>query len=188
MEPAAPSYVSRTTVILLVAAIAAAVIVVVVLASLRLSGGDDPDAEASPGIRYDLELRRVKTSEAGSCDSASRGQVIFCDETGTRYTLGPPELDGNQVESVLARESPYDDGKWLVRVTLDEDGTAAFARLTTELAETEEDSMKRLIAVVADGRVLTAPQVTSPITEGKIDISGAFGKSDAEALVEHMTN
>jgi preprotein translocase subunit SecD len=188
VEPAATSYVSRTTVILLVAAAAAALVVLIVSASLLLSAGDDSDGEPSPGVRYDLELRRVMTSEAGNCDSASPGQAIFCDGAGMRYTLGPPELDGDQVESVSAQESSYDDGQWLVRVTLDDDGTATFARLTTELTETQKNDMKRLIAVVADGRVVTAPQVTSPITEGKIDITGAFTKSDAEALVERMTN
>jgi hypothetical protein len=184
VEPVASS-ISRRSAVLLVSAAAAAVVVLIVSAALLISGGDDPDAEPSAAVRYGLEIRRVQSSVPGDCEGPTPAPAVFCDGTGTRYTLGPPELDGTQVRSVDAKQSTYDDGQGLIRISLDETGAATFAQLTTQLSETGQEGR---VAVVVDGQVVTAPLVTSPITEGQIDISGAFSKSDAEDLVARMSS
>lgn len=42
------------------------------------------------------------------------------------------------------------------------------------------------LAIVADGRILAAPTITSPITGGSMTLSGRFTREEAEALVQRF--
>lgn len=84
-------------------------------------------------------------------------------------------------EEDLAAAKPgfSQDGAPIVNVRLNEAGTRRFAAAT-------RTSIGQRLAVVLDGRVLTAPTVLSPIEEGQIQISGHFTAAEAQDLADML--
>jgi preprotein translocase subunit SecD len=165
-------------VLVLVAAVVAGVIVV-----LRLVDDKPAAAATKPSTPQAVEFRRVLTAAQGTCASPLPKGIV-CDANGVRYTVGKVELDGSHVSEVKAAQSP-DQPAWYITLTLDEQGTRAFAALTTQLATLQPP--KNQLAIVVGGQVAAAPTVTSAITAGKVQISGGYTQKDAEALASKIT-
>ena len=62
-----------------------------------------------------------------------------------------------------------------VSFTLDRLGSQKFGRATT-------DNVKKRLAIVLDGKVISAPTINEPITSGKGMISGNFSFQEATDL------
>jgi len=60
-------------------------------------------------------------------------------------------------------------GEWVVQVDLNKEQTAKFAKAT-------KANVGHVLAIVADGTVLAAPQVEGPITSGRVQIVGTSKK------------
>lgn len=90
------------------------------------------------------------------------------------YLLGPVVVDN---DGVARASTAWDEGgRPLVTATLTEAASIRFAELT-------RGSIGRQIAITLDGKVLTAPYVTSPITDGRIQITlGKGGQDEANTL------
>ncbi len=83
-----------------------------------------------------------------------------------------------------AAEAP-NDTRWLVNLTLDEEGAQLFTRLTADLA-TKQPPLNQLAIVVRD-QVVAAPTVKSAIPGGKLQITGSYTRHTAEDLAKQIT-
>ena len=94
-------------------------------------------------------------------------------EEGT-YT---PLITGSNITKVDIGRASETGTDYSVNVTLDSEGTKAFAEATKELA-----SSKGKIVIILDGEVQSAPAVQSEITGGQVSITGGYDKDDASAM------
>lgn len=94
-------------------------------------------------------------------------------EEGT-YT---PLITGNNITKVDIGRASETGTDYSVNVTLDSEGTKAFADATKELA-----SSKGKIVIILDGEVQSAPAVQSEITGGQVSITGGYDKDGASAM------
>jgi preprotein translocase subunit SecD len=145
-----------------------------------------PPSATKPASPDAVEFRRVLKAEAGGCASASpaASDPTVCGLDGYKYVLGKVELDGNHVAEVQAAQSTDALG-WHVNLTLDDQGAKLFATLTTDLS-TKNPPLNQL-AIVVRGKVAAAPTVMSPITGGKLQITGNYTKDKAEELTKQIT-
>lgn len=106
-------------------------------------------------------------------ERAEGGEVLRPD-TGAALRVEPAAfLGGGSVTG--AEASVTEAGLAGVTVTLDADGAAALGAASAALVGLR-------VAVVLDGRVLTAPMVQEPIRGGSLRISGDFTAGEAGAL------
>jgi preprotein translocase subunit SecD len=168
-------------VLLLGVIIATAVVVVVNRSDGKRAAAST--ARTKPSDPTAVQFRRVLSAKAGTCPTPAPAGTA-CDAKGMRYTLGKVELDGSNVTEVKTGIQE-NGGNWYVGLTLDSEGTKLFAQLTTALAKQTPPSNQ--LAIVVDDQVVTAPSVMSPITAGKIEISGGYTRDSAEELATKIT-
>ena len=94
-------------------------------------------------------------------------------ESGT-YT---PLITGSNITKVDIGRASETSTDYSVNVTLDSEGTQAFAEATKELA-----SSKGKIVIILDGEVQSAPAVQSEITGGQVSITGGYDKDSASSM------
>lgn len=173
--------------LLLIGVLVLVLIALGAVAVILLRRNDKPEpVQSAPATKPSnpdaVQFRRVLTAAPGTCASPAP-EGTACGSDGMRYTLGKVELDGGNVSGVKAGAGTGVD--WIVNLTLDQEGTQAFGRLTTDLAK--KTPPQNQLAIVVNGRAVTAPTVMSPITAGKIQISSNFTKSAAEKLAAEIT-
>jgi hypothetical protein len=153
---------------------------------LRELFGDDDDPKPTSTVTpatfgQPLQLRPVTEIAQPPCAS---GLVAGADaDEASCYRLADETLTIERVkdlEIVYPKENP----EFAVQLTLYPDDAKAFGELTGRLAK--EQSPKNQIAVVVDGKVVTAPAVMEAITGGDIQITGNFSRPDAEKLIEQL--
>jgi preprotein translocase subunit SecD len=111
--------------------------------------------------------------------NAAGSEVVSCDASGGKYVLGKAVIRDSQVTSATARH--MQNGQWAVDVTLNSAATTAFAQLTTSQAtryypasrSNSNDAVLASTAFVINGNVQSAPVTGTPITIGKLMITGA---------------
>ena len=94
-------------------------------------------------------------------------------EEGT-YT---PLITGSNITKVDIGRASETGTDYSVNVTLDSEGTQAFAQATKDLA-----SSKGKIVIILDGEVQSAPAVQSEITGGQVSITGGYDKDAASSM------
>lgn len=88
------------------------------------------------------------------------------------YRLGPAALLGTDVDEALPGQAGSTIGAgWAVNLSLSRDGADKFQDLTRDAAGAPIGSPRRIIAIVLDGRVVTAPPVSEQVNPA-IGISG----------------
>ena len=129
----------------------------------------------SRNIYEGLDCKREATS---STDDPEK-DLFACDEAkSTKYILGKSEVVGSQVDS---SQSELDSGLgWVTSIDFDTTGQALFGELSTVIAALP--SPRNQIAIVLDGKVVTAPRLDSPITGGSLRIYGNFTREYAIGL------
>ena len=138
--------------------------------------------------------------------------VISCakDGSGSTYILGPADIAGTDIANANAGLETTDQGtttnNWVVSLEFDKEGTAAFAEVSKRLlayrdkaaaAGTSQngvqstDSQKAQFAIVLDGLTIMAsgfnPSVVSPITDGRVQITGGFTQAQAKTLANQLS-
>jgi preprotein translocase subunit SecD len=121
-------------------------------------------------------------------------QIVSCDPTGMKYALGPAVFEGPDVTSVNTGIL-QNTTQWVVDLTLNNKAAAAFGTLTTNQynsyyasaqAGNLDDQYLDQTALVLDGDVQTAPETSSPITAGNVQITGpapnGFTQDEANQL------
>lgn len=107
--------------------------------------------------------------------------LATCKTDGTvKYLLGPATVLGTQITSASAGIPQGSAGGWVVNLTLDSEGSAAFLKTTTELSQNQ--SPQNQFGIVLDGLVVSSPYVENPIPGGQAQISGSFNQDSATAL------
>ncbi|GAB2589331.1 SecDF P1 head subdomain-containing protein [Kribbella endophytica] len=172
--------------LLLVGVLAVVVLVLIALTVVVVLRNNDDGSESSeprtPRNPAAVEFRRVVTADPGVCASPPSTPGIVCGADGTGYTVGKVELDGRNVSKAEAKLS---NASWVVSLQLDDEGSKAFEELTADVSKKSPPANQ--IAIVVDGKVVSAPSVMSAITGGQIEISaGQFTKEDAEKLADAL--
>ena len=119
-----------------------------------------------------------KSEITSSTDDPSKN-LFSCDESkSTKYVLGKSEVVGSQVDS---SQSEFDNGLgWVTLIDFDTTGQALFGELSTVIATLP--SPRNQIAIVLDGKVVTAARLDGPITGGSLRIYGNFTREYAIGL------
>ena len=117
---------------------------------------------------------------AAQVDDQSGEALITCDRDGLKYLLSPAVIEGTSLTDASAG-LPQATPQWVVNLELDGEGSDVFSTVTRGLVNTQQ-----LFAIVLDGQVLSAPEVTSPITNGQAQISGGFTQETATDLANSL--
>jgi preprotein translocase subunit SecD len=121
-------------------------------------------------------------------------QIVSCDSSGNKYALDVAKVQGVQISSATA-ELATNSNQWEVLLGLKSAGATAFANLTSQLASqyyaaaqggNQDDYYLDTVAVVLDGNVVTAPEITEAIPGGQAQITGNFTQASATQLAEEL--
>ena len=104
-------------------------------------------------------------------------QIVACDSQGQKYVLDVAKVLGTNLTKVAAGLNSQN--QWIVTFNLDSKGATAFGNLTTAMYQKyfnpttqQATSVLDEFAIVLDGKVISAPQIQSPITGGNGQITG----------------
>jgi preprotein translocase subunit SecD len=123
------------------------------------------------------------TSTTAPAASVAGQPLVACAQNGSQvYVLGPAEVTGAAIAAVGTDESSSGTA---VAVTLDRAGDAALLAMTTRLGSLQPP--RNQLALVLDGRVLTAPTVVTPLTGGPIPVGTDLSRAEAAALDARLT-
>lgn len=141
------------------------------------SAPDEPTADACAALR-DLAC----PADAQDLDG---GHLLVCG-TGAYeregYLLGPAEITQGIASAEAGR--PESAGGWVIDLVLADDAAATLAELTGELSGTG-----RQIALVVDGRLVTAIAPYDTIDDGRLRITlGDVSAEKAAALAERLAS
>lgn len=182
--------------------------------ALGACSGDDSPKQSDPGddaaSHSSVEFRRVVSTSSSqkscttvpdepaeeactalhdfSCPADAQylddDLVLACGTGAYRkeaFLLGKAEITRG-IESAEAGK-PEDHG-WVIDLTLSSDATKTFAELTADLAGTG-----RQVALVADGKVISAPAPATTIEDGRIRLElGDVGQKAASDLAEKLAS
>ena len=107
-------------------------------------------------------------------NSFASDQVTYRSVQSGTYT---PLITGENITRVTVDKASETGTDYAVNLTLDSEGSAAFAQATKELAPT-----KGQIVIVLDGQIQSAPAVQSEITNGEVSITGGYTLEEAQSL------
>ena len=140
--------------------------------------------------------------------------VISCakDGSGTVYLLGPADIAGTNIANATSGLETTSQGsttnKWVVSLEFDSEGTNQFAAVSKRLLayrdaasaksssgqanpQAQVNQQKAQFAIVLDGLTIMAsgfsPDVKSPITNGRVQISGSFTQAQARTLANQLS-
>ena len=143
--------------------------------------------------------------------------VISCSkEAGSQhqgaYILGPAEITGTELKSANSGLETDSRGQatqqWVVSLAFNADGTKKFAELSKRLlayrdqataagaqgaqgAQNQDSQAKAQFAIVLDGLTIMASgfneTVHSPITDGRVQITGGFTQNQANTLANQLS-
>ena len=135
------------------------------------------------------------TLNADQYDDTS-SQIVSCDPSGMKYALGPAVFEGPDVTSVNTGIL-QNTTQWVVDLTLNGKAAAAFGTLTTNQYNSYyasaqsgnlDDQYLDQTALVLDGDVQTAPETSSPITAGNVQITGPAPNGFTQAEADQLAN
>jgi SecD/SecF fusion protein len=160
---------------------------------VELPGVEDPkQAVEVIGKTAQLQFHPVTAAGAPPPDPeatpspAADGTIVLTDELGRTLTLGPSPVGGDGVSGADAVLDP--NGAWQVNIDFERAGGADWEKLTGEAACFPDGDPKRLVAIVLDNKIISAPQVGTDvacdegITGGTTVITGNFGEDEAKDL------
>ncbi|MFC0598734.1 protein translocase subunit SecD [Streptomyces palmae] len=110
--------------------------------------------------------------------------VAACGDDGRKFLLGPVQVEGTEVSDAEGRYDPQQGG-WYVQLGFTGKGTKHFADVTTDLSKKPEGANR--FAIVLDGRVVSDPRVSYPITDGHPTITGGFDQKEAKELANMLS-
>ena len=153
---------------------------------------DDINADRSFLPEYDDLGNIVAVYEVGPADIAAHRQGICNDGLDcSRLPTVPSLLTGAEVASALALFGQYADSAWTVQLNMTGEGAGRFAAVTGLLAQYPMGTPNRRLAIVLDGAVVSAPEISAGV--GPDGITGGtavitLGASeDQQAEAEDLT-
>ncbi|OGC06854.1 protein-export membrane protein SecD [candidate division WOR-1 bacterium RIFOXYD2_FULL_36_8] len=133
------------------------------------------EAEWAPAGGDVLTPEKVKeyygsSARLGSVDHTENGKVV----SSQPIILKDTAITGSDLKAVYPQVDEY--GNPSVGFELNSEGASVFARLTTR-------HVKKPIAILLDKKIISAPNVNTPITEGKGIITGNFSAEEVRDMV-----
>ncbi|MET8473817.1 protein translocase subunit SecD [Streptomyces sp. NPDC006422] len=156
------------------------------------------DAKASPSASTDpaTSALQKKFMQLDCTDKAARTKInegakstdpiIACGQNQgqwQKYILGPSEVGGKDVkksQAVINQQS----GQWVVNMEFTGAGSKKFAATTSKLKS--QQSPMNQFAIVLDGDVVSAPSVSSTLSQNA-EISGSFTQESAQDLANVLS-
>ncbi|MFK4728491.1 protein translocase subunit SecD [Agromyces mediolanus] len=137
--------------------------------TFQCSSLDDPDANVAPADQ----------------------PLVTCDASRTaKYILGPVEVSGANIvdatNGVVTTQNGASTGQWAVNLVFDDEGTKAFADVSTRLYGLKGQTPRDQFAFVLDGAVISAPSMNGVITDGRPQITGSFTQETSKALADQL--
>ncbi|HET9312150.1 MAG TPA: protein translocase subunit SecD [Actinomycetota bacterium] len=137
----------------------------------------DPSYAATP-VTCPTDDER-QTDEC-SFSALENEEVVYEDEAGNRFRLGPAVIAGGDIVDANAILGGATGSEWSVSFRLSGDASGRFADATT--AAVSLPPPQNQIAIVVDRAIISAPTVQNPITGGTGDITGGFSEEEARDL------
>ena len=137
----------------------------------RADSFTNPEDQAA--IKNGTYVQQQKYTDDFGNSFASDQATYRSVQSGT-YT---PLITGENITRVTVDKASETGTDYAVNLTLDSEGSAAFAQATKELAPT-----KGQIVIVLDGQIQSAPAVQSEITTGEVSITGGYTLEEAQSL------
>lgn len=130
-------------------------------------------------VKGTLQLRKVLTRSDGACPQATSPDMVASAKSDACYTLG----EGMAITRVKSVDLRFQSGSgWVVDFVLRPEDTGRLSTLTGQLAR--EQSPRNAMAMVSNGRVISAPEVQDPIANGELQLSGNFTRAEADRYVK----
>jgi preprotein translocase subunit SecD len=121
----------------------------------------------------------MKNYDCSSDPTAVQGLLMECDAARNVYLVNPPLVTGG-----VASAKPVAIGSgqgWYVKVVFD-------AAAASPLSKTADSSPGSELAVVLNGKVITAVIVDSSVKDGHIGITGDYDKAAATELAQQLAS
>ncbi|MEU7894975.1 protein translocase subunit SecD [Nonomuraea sp. NPDC049152] len=129
------------------------------------------------------QLDCAKNKGQGVQDDPSKPYVA-CDEDGSaKYILDKARVVGSDIDTASAGVQQT-TGQWVVQLNFKAKGATAWSALTSEAYKAQ--APRNMVAVVLDGVVITAPNITEPIPGGRAEITGGFTQQTATQLADQL--
>jgi len=132
-----------------------------------------------------IRFMPVVSVSAGACETGGYPGTVsgattstYCYRVDSAHAMSVSEFAGIKVEQVLAADSKVPVG-WDVQLTFLGSDKAAFAHLTAA-------TVNRQLAVVVDGRVVTAPEIAESLTTGQFAIVNDLSQQSANDLLDQL--
>jgi preprotein translocase subunit SecD len=115
--------------------------------------------------------------------------LIACDDTGYKYLLGPAMVEGTDVKDASSG-IPQQGIDYVVNVEFNGEGTKEFGDVTTKIAgqQNQLTGQQQQLAIVLDGKVLSAPSNDDPIIGGRAEISGSSANPFTQETAQSLAN
>ncbi|MBO5365328.1 MAG: protein translocase subunit SecD [Peptococcaceae bacterium] len=151
-------------------------------------GVAEPEVRLEGTNRISVELPGVEDADEAVRVIGTTAKLQFI-----RYDNGEIILEGSDLKHASAgvnEQALYAEDKFLVSLEFNSEGTKKFANATNDLINTygkgDEARADRIIAIVLDGQIISAPSVNEPIVDGKAQISGGFMTYDEVSSLATM--
>ncbi|MYH54717.1 MAG: protein translocase subunit SecD [Acidimicrobiia bacterium] len=125
---------------------------------------DDLTADRAFLPEYDDDGNVVATYEIGSADLSVHHQGVCQGGLNcSRLPTTPSLLTGADVASALALFGQFADSSWTVQLNMTDQGADKFAAITGLLAQYPAGTPNRQLAIVLDGTVVSAPEISTSV-------------------------
>jgi preprotein translocase subunit SecD len=150
------------------------ILITLIAICLTVAATKAVDIEATPIIQMRLVAQgQSATSEPMSYESKRNDKTT----TLTVFVEKAVLIDQTAFKSASVAKDPL--GRPLIDITLTAKGSEQFATVT-------QQNLHKALAIVIDGHLTSMPTIQSPITSGKVQISGSFTEDEANDLVNRI--
>ncbi|MGC4112638.1 MAG: protein translocase subunit SecD [Nocardioides sp.] len=110
--------------------------------------------------------------------------IVTCDDQGQKYLLSPAVIEGTEIKTAAATAPGSQQGQvdWEVSLSLKSHG----ADIQRQLSQEMQGNQNELVAIVLDGKVVTATYFKQVIPDGTSTIQGNFTESSAKSLATSL--
>jgi preprotein translocase subunit SecD len=149
----------------------------------------------TPSDAWKPSVGYTPANSASTYDNQN-GQIVSCDASGSKYVLDKAVFVGGDITSVTTGLQQNSE-QWVVDLSLDGKAAGAFGTLTTTQYNSyysgyqsgnQDDAVLNQAAFVLDGDVQSAPETSSPITAGNVEITGPQPAGFTQAQASQLAN
>ena len=145
--------------------------------------GSDP-AYITPALQAQFLAYDCANPPSNPAEAPADQPLITCGlEDGTKYILGPVEIDGNDIADATNGQE-QNTGRWAVNLVFNDQGTEKFGQISQRLYGKQAPFNQ--FAFVLDGSVLSAPSMNGIILDGRPSITGSFTQESSKALADQL--